>query len=145
MTKKIREIEARKGQYIVEFECDYCNKDTIERKSHYDRKKRHFCSQKCYSKFRAELLPKEEQFAYGTGYSEEERAKRRKARSDLNHYLRDNHIERKPCEICGEKAEAHHDDYGKPLEVRWLCFKHHREWHKNHEHPELLEEEDARN
>lgn len=139
MTKKIREIEARKGQYIVEFECDYCHKDTIERKSHYDRKKRHFCSQKCYSKFRAELLPKEEQFAYGTGYPEEERAKRRKARSELNHYLRDNHIERKPCEICGEKAEAHHDDYGKPLEVRWLCFKHHREWHKNHENPELLE------
>lgn len=54
---------------------------------------------------------------------------------------RDKHIIRQPCEICGEKAEAHHDDYNKPLEVRWLCFKHHREWHKIHENPELLEEE----
>ena len=63
------------------------------------------------------------------------------ARSIWNHYVRDKHIIRQPCEICGEKAEAHHDDYNKPLEVRWLCFKHHREWHKIHENPELLEEE----
>ena len=40
-------------------------------------------------------------------------------------------IVRKPCVKCGEKkAQAHHDDYSKPLEVRWLCSlchtKHHR-------------------
>jgi len=36
-----------------------------------------------------------------------------------------------PCEVCGkEKSEAHHDDYEKPLEVRWLCRKHHAEHHK---------------
>lgn len=38
---------------------------------------------------------------------------------------------REPCEICGaEKADAHHDDYNKPLEVRWLCRSCHMEWHK---------------
>lgn len=38
-----------------------------------------------------------------------------------------------PCEVCGavEKVEAHHDDYMKPLDVRWLCRTHHREHHKN--------------
>lgn len=37
---------------------------------------------------------------------------------------------RKPCEICGEsKVEAHHDDYSKPFEIRWLCIKHHHEFH----------------
>lgn len=30
-----------------------------------------------------------------------------------------------PCEVCGEKAEAHHPDYSKPLEVVWLCHLHH--------------------
>jgi hypothetical protein len=39
---------------------------------------------------------------------------------------------RKPCEVCGlEKVDAHHDDYTKPLEVRWLCRKHHLEHHRN--------------
>lgn len=37
---------------------------------------------------------------------------------------------RKPCEICGGEAQAHHEDYSKPLEVRWLCQTHHAELHK---------------
>ena len=36
-----------------------------------------------------------------------------------------------PCEICGDlETVAHHDDYSKPLTVRWLCRKHHQEWHR---------------
>lgn len=43
-------------------------------------------------------------------------------------------IDKKPCEICGGKnVQAHHNDYNKPLEVRWLCTKHHREWHMKNE------------
>jgi hypothetical protein len=37
----------------------------------------------------------------------------------------------KPCEDCGKDAQAHHDDYSKPLDVRWLCVKHHSAWHDN--------------
>lgn len=36
-------------------------------------------------------------------------------------------LTRKPCEACGaDKSQAHHDDYSKRLEVRWLCCVHHR-------------------
>ena len=37
----------------------------------------------------------------------------------------------KSCELCGaENSDAHHDDYSKPLDVIWLCRKHHAKRHK---------------
>ena len=39
-------------------------------------------------------------------------------------------IIRQTCELCGIDSDvAHHDDYDKPLDVRWLCASHHRQWH----------------
>jgi len=34
-----------------------------------------------------------------------------------------------PCVKCGKKAQAHHNDYSKPLQVVWLCPRHHAEHH----------------
>jgi hypothetical protein len=36
------------------------------------------------------------------------------------------------CEKCLiiAKVQAHHDDYDKPLDVRWLCPLCHTAWHK---------------
>lgn len=46
--------------------------------------------------------------------------------------IRAGRMERQPCEVCGEpNGDAHHDDYDKPLEVRWLCRKHHIEFHSD--------------
>lgn len=37
---------------------------------------------------------------------------------------------RQPCEVCGAAmTHGHHDDYSKPLEVRWLCPEHHKAHH----------------
>ncbi len=52
---------------------------------------------------------------------------RLKARDAVIHAIRDGRLLRQPCEVCGaENVEGHHDDYAKPLDVRWLCFEHHR-------------------
>lgn len=44
---------------------------------------------------------------------------------------RSGRIKKKPCEVCDSlDAHKHHDDYSKPLDVRFLCRKHHVEFHK---------------
>ncbi|WP_289281521.1 MULTISPECIES: hypothetical protein [unclassified Methylophaga] len=58
---------------------------------------------------------------------------KRQAHNQVANALRDGILEKQPCEECGEKeVHAHHDDYAKPLDVRWLCNKHHNEWHRIH-------------
>jgi hypothetical protein len=75
-------------------------------------------------------------------YSERNPIKRR-AHSATWHALNDGRLTPKPCEVCGaEKAQAHHDDYSKPLDVRWLCTTHHAEWHE-HNTPLCPEQEQA--
>lgn len=45
--------------------------------------------------------------------------------------IRNGSLKKKPCEICGETgAHAHHEDYRKPLDVKWLCALHHKDIHR---------------
>ena len=54
-----------------------------------------------------------------------------KAETMVGNAIRDKKLFKEPCEVCGteERLHAHHDDYLKPLNVRWLCASHHRQWH----------------
>lgn len=53
------------------------------------------------------------------------------ARAYANTYQRRGKIAPRPCENCGApQAEKHHDDYSKPLVVRWLCRCCHVAQHK---------------
>ncbi len=114
----------------IKYRCDYCGGWAESKPSHFKLKKRHFCSRKCYSLYRKEFLPKEEHNAYKNGgLPEEEKKKRIYARAWPNHAIRDGRLERESCEICGEKAEAHHPDYEQPRLVRWLCKEHHWQVH----------------
>jgi hypothetical protein len=48
------------------------------------------------------------------------------ARAAVARAIRSGKLIRDVCEVCGcEKVDAHHDDYSKPLQVRWLCRVHH--------------------
>ena len=51
-----------------------------------------------------------------------------------HNYIRDGKLKRaESCSVCNsaESIEGHHDDYTKPLEVRWLCVKCHKQWHRH--------------
>ena len=55
---------------------------------------------------------------------------RKKARQIAANAVRSGILVKEPC-YCGEiEVEGHHKDYSKPLEVEWLCTKHHKELNK---------------
>lgn len=54
---------------------------------------------------------------------------RNKAHRIVFSAIRNGSLIRKPCEVCNQiyRIEAHHNDYSKPLEIQWLCKRHHVE------------------
>lgn len=48
------------------------------------------------------------------------------ARNKVRTAIAAGRLARQSCEVCGaEPTHGHHDDYDKPLDVRWLCPSHH--------------------
>lgn len=55
---------------------------------------------------------------------------RYRARDAVKRAVKSGKLIKRPCELCGnEPTQAHHDDYAKPLDVRWLCVPHHQAIH----------------
>lgn len=74
-------------------------------------------------------------FRHGNGYGQEKQA----AKAEVMKALRAGRIARQPCASCGATSkasdgrslvQAHHDDYAKPLQVRWLCQRCHHSEHQ---------------
>jgi hypothetical protein len=66
-----------------------------------------------------------------------EARKKANARAYLKEYVKRGYIKKSPCEVCGEsKVDGHHDDYDKPLQVKWLCREHHLELHAKQKSPD---------
>lgn len=68
------------------------------------------------------------------GYTREYRKRfpnKYRAHNIVSYAIKGGKLFPEPCEVCGSEDDvhAHHDDYAKPLNVRWLCAAHHGEWH----------------
>lgn len=57
----------------------------------------------------------------------------------VNAAIRSGQLIKQPCSICGaEKAQAHHGDYNKPLDIKWLCVKCHKQEHGHVKQPKRI-------
>ena len=53
------------------------------------------------------------------------------ARQQVATAVRYGRLVKTPCVVCGDpKSQGHHEDYSKPMEVVWLCTRHHMERHR---------------
>ena len=82
---------------------------------------------------RRDRLKKNGKISFIPFLTDEEKAMRSAARNYLQNMIKQGYITRLNCEVCGSDVniEGHHDDYTKPLDVRWLCKTHHAEHHFN--------------
>jgi len=62
-----------------------------------------------------------------------------KARAIVCYLIRSGQLQKMPCEICNHKeAEAHHDDYNFPYNIRWLCKDHHMKHHRKYNRERII-------
>ena len=121
--------------------CKECTKKDVQKNY-----RNHIDSYKEYERKRANLPHRVEARkkyskteAYAVAISKSRKNYRKKypekykANTAVGSALKNGSLVKKPCQICGstEKIEAHHPDYSKPLDIRWLCSACHHKWHKD--------------
>ena len=135
-----------KGVY---YNCDYCGNESRTPKSHFIKKKLHFCNQKCYSSYREEVMQSHEHNSWKGGITKATQGGRGSKKYKIWQravYDRDEY----KCTWCGsdKKIEADHikrwAKYPKlKYEIsngRTLCMKCHNKTRnkKYYENKELL-------
>jgi hypothetical protein len=81
----------------------------------------------CHAQNMRETRPKHSELS-------NEARKKVNARAYTHVLIKRGKIVKEPCEVCGsDKSQAHHDDYDKPRDVRWMCRPHHLAWHRTKE------------
>lgn len=74
-------------------------------------------------KNRAKLTEKQRKYR-------QKHAEKYKAHRLVAYAVKTGRLAKRPCVVCGDEAEAHHDDYSQPLSVQWLCRYHHVQAHR---------------
>lgn len=122
---------------MIKRKCDYCGKTYLAREYPLKKYGSGFCSKSCATLSRSfgEDNPNWRGGISKNHYHYKLIHKKRypehvRARELARQAIKTGTLTKQRCEVCGsENTVAHHDDYSKPLEVRWFCRKHHREIH----------------
>lgn len=88
--------------------------------------RRHLGARKKYEKTREQTSKRKAQKKKYFLLDCEKHPEKRAARIKAGNALRAGKLERKPCQRCGRKAQMHHIDYFRPLEVEWYCAQCHK-------------------
>lgn len=111
--------------------CVICNTPILKKRKDRPTK---YCSSDCYhidrrlkSKNNGSITNYSFQVTYRKKFPE-----RRRAHCLVEYALKNGSLKKMPCVKCGnQKSEAHHEDYSKPLEVKWLCRPCHLKEHNS--------------
>jgi hypothetical protein len=113
--------------------CKKCHNKLSETSKRKDREKYNASQRAKYARRKARMLeagvlPKP--LGKAPVLTAEERRIRHNARRMTRRARANGKITAIPCVVCGDsEVEAHHPDYSRPLDVVWLCRKHHHEIH----------------
>lgn len=82
--------------------------------------------------FRIRYINKSSEYIDKALQRRKEKSTEARASDRARYALKKGIIQKKPCVVCGsEKAEMHHRDYTKPIDVTWLCRSCHMLEHYN--------------
>lgn len=119
-----RRLEHRQAQNppqaIRQKRCAQCNREIFGRT-----RRAKFCSEKCRQR---KNMPRKRLRSAEWKLDNPEGVR---AHRIVSAAIRRGVIEKRPCAVCGAvSAEAHHWNYLLPLDVEFLCRKHHKEAHR---------------
>ena len=115
--------------------CSLCNEEKDFSLFHKDKNTKTGCSAYCKSCKKIQDKKYIRNYLYTEQVKErkktwrENNPERKSAHMKVYYAIKKGFLFKQPCFICGEKAEAHHPDYSRPLDVVWLCSPHHRQAH----------------
>lgn len=131
-TRAMKDGRLNKCKDCTKKDVKHYREENLEKIREYDRnrpnKTERYTRAKSYIKT---LKGKQAKAKANRKYSTQYREKRI-AHNEVSKALANKKLTPLPCEICGstERIQAHHFDYSKPLEIIWLCEKHHKQRHK---------------
>lgn len=117
----LKEWRKKNKEHIKEYNKQYF------RKWYAKNKKKHTAHNKEWRKNNRSKIN-----AYISKYRQNELEKfKNRARAKIEYRIKTGKLVRQNCSVtgCTVIGQAHHPDYSKPLEIVWLCRKHHTELH----------------